>query len=94
MGLKEIEFYHLFTGYVYRFQDANIRLLRRVTSEAGRASCAWAWLRLGLHHLALHEYDKAIQAFHCTLTINPNDRLVYGYLSLCIFAFSYVYSFY
>lgn len=57
--------------------DANIRLLRRVTSEAGRASCAWAWLRLGLHHLALHEYDKAIQAFHCTLTINPNDSASY-----------------
>lgn len=65
-------------------QDANIRLLRRVTSEAGRASCAWAWLRLGLHHLALHEYDKAIQAFHCTLTINPNDRFV-QYLLLYFF---------
>lgn len=53
--------------------EANIQLLHRVTREGGRASCGWAWLRLGLHHLAFHNHDPAIQAFQCALTINPED---------------------
>ncbi|KAG0717698.1 Tetratricopeptide repeat protein 37 [Chionoecetes opilio] len=53
--------------------EANIQLLHRVTREGGRASCGWAWLRLGLHHLALRSHEPAIQAFQCALTINPHD---------------------
>ena len=66
---------------MFDLQEANIQLLQRVTREGGRASCGWAWLRLGLHHLALQNHHPAIQAFQCALTINPDDGCV------CVFIY-------
>ncbi|CAL4103319.1 unnamed protein product, partial [Meganyctiphanes norvegica] len=56
---------------------ANLLLLQRVTSEGGRVSCGWAWLRLGLHHLDQQEYERSCQALQYALQISPRDICVY-----------------
>ncbi|XP_068245666.1 superkiller complex protein 3 [Palaemon carinicauda] len=66
--------------------EENIALLRKITNEAGRSSCAWAWLRLGLHHYVLHELTEAILAFQYSLTINPNDGAGYECLGDALLA--------
>ncbi|KAK4289500.1 hypothetical protein Pmani_037531, partial [Petrolisthes manimaculis] len=57
--------------------EANLQLLERVTREGGRSGGGWAWLRLGLHHLATHQPQEATYALQCALTITPDDSAVY-----------------
>ncbi|XP_064110497.1 superkiller complex protein 3-like [Macrobrachium nipponense] len=66
--------------------EENIALLRKITNEVGRTSCAWAWLRLGLHHYVLHELTESILAFQYALTINPNDGAGYECLGDALLA--------
>lgn len=65
---------------IYRLvgdHGANLSLLQRVTTEGGRVSCGWAWLRLGLHHLDQQEYERSCQALQYALQISPRDISVY-----------------
>ncbi|KAK7074327.1 hypothetical protein SK128_021742 [Halocaridina rubra] len=66
--------------------EENLALLRKITNEAGRSSCAWAWLRLGLHHYVLNELTESILAFQYSLTINPKDGAGYECLGDALLA--------
>ena len=46
----------------------NLQLLSQVTSEAGaRGGATWAWLRLGVHHLAVDQPGLAVVSLQAAL---------------------------
>ncbi|KAA0197853.1 hypothetical protein HAZT_HAZT004654 [Hyalella azteca] len=53
--------------------DKNFALLTSVTSE-GSSGGAWAWLRMGLHHLSVYDSQKAISALQRCLQLQHNHR--------------------
>ena len=56
-----------------RHED-NLSLLSRVTQEAGtRGGAAWAWLRLGVHHLAVDEPARGVTALQNALRSEPEN---------------------
>ena len=56
-----------------RHED-NLALLTRVTQEAGtRGGAAWAWLRLGVHHLAVDEPARGVTALQNALRSEPEN---------------------
>ena len=56
-----------------RHED-NLALLSRVTQEAGtRGGAAWAWLRLGVHHLAVDEPARGVTALQNALRSEPEN---------------------
>ena len=58
---------------VGRHQE-NLSLLSRVTREAGgRGGCTWAWLRLGVHHLATDQPGLAVTSLQSALRSSPDN---------------------
>ena len=58
-----------------RHQD-NLQLLSRVTREAGtRGGAAWAWLRLGVHHLAAEQPGLAVTALQNALRSDSDNAV-------------------
>ena len=56
-----------------RHED-NLALLTRVTQEAGtRGGAVWAWLRLGVHHLAVDEPARGVTALQNALRSEPDN---------------------
>ena len=55
--------------------EANLALLESVTDLAGRGSCGWAWLRLGLHYLDVKNYNDAVYTLQCAAQINEDDAI-------------------
>ncbi|KAF2364216.1 Tetratricopeptide-like helical domain [Trinorchestia longiramus] len=53
--------------------DKNFALLNTATQE-GASGGAWAWLRMGLHHLSIHDAQKAISALQRCLQLQHNHR--------------------
>ena len=58
----------------------NLQLLSQVTSEAGaRGGATWAWLRLGVHHLAVDQPGLAVVSLQAALRY---DSTLHIYLQL------------
>nr|CAD7262121.1 unnamed protein product [Timema shepardi] len=61
---------------IYRAQnnlEESIQLLNYVTQKAGIGGARWAWLRLGLCHTELGNYQEAIDSLRIAIRSNPND---------------------
>nr|CAD7589451.1 unnamed protein product [Timema genevievae] len=61
---------------IYRAQnnlEESIQLLNYVTQKAGIGGSRWAWLRLGLCHTELGNYQEAIDSLRIAIRSNPND---------------------
>lgn len=62
-------------SYSYRYLqnwEANYEFLKTVTSRNDSLD-SWAWLSLGLHHLALEEWTEALVNLRTFVRLNPND---------------------
>ncbi|CAG2060584.1 unnamed protein product, partial [Timema podura] len=53
--------------------EESIQLLNYVTQKAGIGGSRWAWLRLGLCHTELGNYQEAIDSLRIAIRSNPND---------------------
>nr|CAD7203299.1 unnamed protein product [Timema douglasi] len=53
--------------------EESIQLLNYVTQKAGIGGARWAWLRLGLCHTELGNYQEAIDSLRIAIRSNPND---------------------